>query len=88
MDSIQEAALPSRALCPLSPACAFPQIFRLDKHKSIADAVTAITEALGMDAVEGSGTVSGAARQHRLLLSGILHGDQAALVRADLRFVW
>ena len=61
------------------------QIFRLDKYKSIADAATAITDALGMDACEGSATVSGAARQHRLLLSGTLHGDQAALVRADLR---
>jgi hypothetical protein len=47
---------------------------------------TAISEALGMDACEGSATVSGAARQHRLLLSGILLGEQAALVRADLRY--
>ena len=38
-----------------------------------------------MDACEGSGTVSDAARQHRLLLSGVLLGDEAALVRADLR---
>mmetsp|Transcript_3919 Transcript_3919/g.6316 ORF Transcript_3919/g.6316 Transcript_3919/m.6316 type:complete len:888 (-) Transcript_3919:14-2677(-) len=69
----------------MTPDFDLTQIFRLDKHKSIADAVTAIAEALGMDACEGSGTVSGAARQHRLLLSGVLLGEQAALVRADLR---
>ena len=53
------------------------QVFRLDKHKSIADAVTAITDALGMDACEGSATVSGAGvnlnpplREMPLLCSG------------------
>ena len=48
------------------------QVFRLDKHKSIADAVTAITDALGMDACEGSATVSGAgvALKTPLLCSG------------------
>ena len=69
----------------LSPDHDLTQVFRLEKYKSIADAVAAIIETLGMDACEGSGTVSDAARQHRLLLSGVLLGDEAALVRADLR---
>jgi len=61
------------------------QVFRLDKHKAISDAVTAIVGALGMDASDGSDTVSAAARTHRLLLSGTVIGEQSALIRADLR---
>mmetsp|Transcript_10309 Transcript_10309/g.24194 ORF Transcript_10309/g.24194 Transcript_10309/m.24194 type:complete len:892 (-) Transcript_10309:115-2790(-) len=61
------------------------QVFRLDKHKAISDAVTAIADALGMDAADNSNSVSAAARTHRLLLSGTLIGEHAALVRADLR---
>ncbi|EKX51930.1 coatomer subunit gammma [Guillardia theta CCMP2712] len=57
----------------------------LEKYKSISDAVVAIQETLGMDACENSASVSSAARQHRLLLSGVLLGELAVLVRADLR---
>jgi coatomer protein complex subunit gamma len=69
----------------MTPDHDLTQVFRLEKYKSIADAVTAIIETLGMDPCEGSNAVSDAARQHRLFLSGTLCGDQAALVRADLR---
>ena len=69
----------------MTPDNDLTQVFRLDKYKSIAEAVTALVDILAMDPCEGSQTVSSAARTHRLLLSGVMLGEQAVLVRADLR---
>mmetsp|Transcript_9822 Transcript_9822/g.22413 ORF Transcript_9822/g.22413 Transcript_9822/m.22413 type:complete len:891 (-) Transcript_9822:151-2823(-) len=69
----------------MTPDNDLSQVFRLEKYKSISDAVVAIQETLGMEACENSASVSSAARQHRLLLSGVLLGELAVLVRADLR---
>ncbi|KAJ1483140.1 hypothetical protein T484DRAFT_1801587 [Baffinella frigidus] len=62
----------------------FSSVFRLDKYKSIPEAVAALLEILtmdpceilAMDSCEGSQTVSSAARSHRLLLSGMMLGEQ------------
>jgi len=58
------------------------------QYKKLEDAVTAVTDFLGMQAVDGTGTLStaeGAKRSHTLHLSGAFVGNIPVLVRAQLQ---